>query len=212
MNILLTNPQKIYISAAALCFLLVVILVGIFIYKKWYAHKHYKEATYLKLSKLVNENDYLLLNNYTINFDDTHVGVIDHILISKKYIIVINDFPISGVVSGEIRDRSLRVVKNRKEVVNISNPLNYNVNLIKRLNIFHRLDKELVKGLVVINNDSEIIIEQSTDQFQMIRRKDLPKVIKRIDKANVKNLRQADVENFINKLNRENKLRQQNEN
>ena len=211
MNILLTNPQKIYISVAILSFLLVMILVGLFIYKKWYAHKHYKEAVYLKLTKLANENDYLLLNNYQINFDDTHVGVIDHILISKKYIIVINDFPISGVVSGEIRDRSLRVVKSRKEIKNISNPLNYNINLIKRLNIYHRLDKELVKGLVVINNDSEITIEHSTDQFQMIRRKDLAKTIKEIDKANVKNLRQHDVENFINKLYNENRIKVQNE-
>ena len=212
MNILLTNPQKIYISASIASILLVLLLVGVFIYKKWYAHKHYKEATYLKLRRLAHENDYLLLNNYTINFDDTHIGVIDHILISKKYIIVINDFPISGVVSGEIKDRSLRVVKNKKEIINISNPLNYNVNLIKRLNIYHRLDKELVKGLVVINNDSEIAIEKSTNQFQMIRRKDLAKAIKEIDKDNVKNLRQSDVENFINKLDKENMLRRQNEN
>ena len=212
MNILLTNPQKIYISASIASVLLVLLLVGVFIYKKWYAHKHYKEATYLKLRRLAHENDYLLLNNYTINFDDTHIGVIDHILISKKYIIVINDFPISGVVSGEIKDRSLRVVKNKMEIINISNPLNYNVNLIKRLNIYHRLDKELVKGLVVINNDSEIAIEKSTNQFQMIRRKDLAKAIKEIDKDNVKNLRQSDVENFINKLDKENMLRRQNEN
>ena len=212
MNILLTNPQKIYISASIASILLVLLLVGVFIYKKWYAHKHYKEATYLKLRRLAHENDYLLLNNYTINFDDTHIGVIDHILISKKYIIVINDFPISGVVSGEIKDRSLRVVKNKKEIINISNPLNYNVNLIKRLNIYHRLDKELVKGLVVINNDSEIAIEKSTNQFQMIRRKDLAKAIKEIDKDNVKNLKQSDVENFINKLDKENMLRRQNEN
>ena len=210
--LLLTTPQKIYISAAVASVLLVLLLVGIFIYKKWYTKKHYKEAVYIKLSRLANENDYLLLNNYTINFDESHVGVIDHILISKKYIIVINDFPISGVVSGEIRDRSLRVVKSHKDIKNISNPLNYNINLIKRLNIYHRLDKEMVKGLVVINNDSEVAIEHSTDQFQMIRRKDLPRVIRNIDKSNVKNLKQADVENFINKLNRENTLRKQNEN
>ena len=212
MNLLLTNPQKIYIPAAIASTLLVLLLVGIFIYKRWYAKKYFKEAVYIKLSRLVNENDYLLLNNYTINFDDTHTGVIDHILISKKYIIVINDFPISGVISGALRDRSLRVVLGHKEVKNINNPLNYNINLIKRLNIYHRLDKELVKGLVVINNDSEIAIENSSDQFQMIRRKDLPRVIRQIDKADVKNLKQGDVENFINKLNKENILRQNNEN
>ena len=212
MNLLLTNPQKIYIPAAIASALLVLLLVGIFIYKRWYTKKYFKEAVYIKLSRLVNENDYLLLNNYTINFDDTHTGVIDHILISKKYIIVINDFPISGVVSGALRDRSLRVVLGHKEVKNINNPLNYNINLIKRLNIYHRLDKELVKGLVVINNDSEIAIDNSSDQFQMIRRKDLPRAIRQIDKADVKNLKQGDVENFINKLNKENILRQNNEN
>ena len=210
--ILLNTPQKIYLSSAVASILLVLLLVGIFIYKKWYAKKHYKEATYIKLSGLANENDYLLLNNYTINFDESHVGVIDHILISKKYIIVINDFPISGVVSGEMRDRSLRVVKGHKDIKNISNPLNYNINLIKRLNIYHRLDRELVKGLVVINNDSEIAISRSTDQFQMIRRKDLAKTIREIDKADVKNLKQCDVENFINKLYNENILRRNNEN
>ena len=212
MNILLTNPQKIYISASIAAVILVILLTVIFVYKKWYAKKHYKEATYFILSKIAKENDYLLLNNYTINFDESHIGVIDHILISKKYIIVINDFPISGVVSGEMRDRSLRVVKSNKDIKNISNPLNYNINLIKRLNIYHRLDRELVKGLVVINNDSEIVMENSGDQFQMIRQKDLKKVIRRIDKADVKNLKQGDVENFINKLYQENVLRRENEN
>ena len=212
MNILLTNPQKIYISASIAAVILVILLTVIFVYKKWYAKKHYKEATYFILSKIAKENDYLLLNNYTINFDESHIGVIDHILISKKYIIVINDFPISGVVSGEMRDRSLRVVKSNKDIKNISNPLNYNINLIKRLNIYHRLDRELVKGLVVINNDSEIVMENSGDQFQMIRQKDLKKIIRRIDKVDVKNLKQGDVENFINKLYQENVLRRENEN
>ena len=212
MNILLTNPQKIYISASIAAVILVILLTVIFVYKKWYAKKHYKEATYFILSKIAKENDYLLLNNYTINFDESHIGVIDHILISKKYIIVINDFPISGVVSGEMRDRSLRVVKSNKDIKNISNPLNYNINLIKRLNIYHRLDRELVKGLVVVNNDSEIVMENSGDQFQMIRQKDLKKIIRRIDKVDVKNLKQGDVENFINKLYQENVLRRENEN
>ena len=65
---------------------------------------------------------------------------------------------------------------------------------------------------MVINNDSEIAISRSTDQFQMIRRKDLAKTIREIDKADVKNLKQCDVENFINKLYNENILRRNNEN
>ena len=210
--ILLTNPQKIYISIAVAALLVVIFLATIFFFKRVYIKKHFKEAVYLKLSKIANENDYLLLNNYSINFDETHIGVIDHILISKKYIIAINDFSISGVVSGDIKDRSLRVIKSKKDVVNISNPLNYNINLVKRLNLYNRLDNELVKGLVVINDDSEVNILNNNNQFQMVRRIDLPKVIKKIDKEQVKNLKQSDVENFIGKLNKENQIRKQNEN
>ena len=203
--ILLTNPQKIYISVLVVSFLLVALLVGVFFYKFVYAKKHFREATYLKLARLAKYNDYLLLNNYKINFDDEHIGIIDHILISKKYIFVINDFSISGVITGSLKDRSLRMIEGKNTVKNISNPLNYNINLIKRLNLYHRLDRDLVIGLVIINNDSEIMIEGMDNSFLMIRRKDLKKTIKRFEKANVKNLKENDVLNFINKLDRENK-------
>ena len=207
MNLLLTNPQKIYIASLVALILLTILLVGIFLFKRLYPKKHYKEATYLVLSKLAKNEDYLLLNHFRINYDDTHVGVIDHILISKKYIFVINDFPLSGVISGEMKDRSLRLVKGKKEINNISNPLNYNINLIKRLNLYHRLDKDLVKGLVVVNNDAAVNMSRVGDQFIIIRRKELKKTIKSFDKDNVKNLKEDEIVNFINKLDRENRKR-----
>lgn len=149
-------------------------------------------------------NDFLLLNNYRVDFDDKHFGVIDHILISKKYIYVICDFDLSGVICGDLKDLFLRVIKNEKAAINVSNPLNYNINLIKRLNVYNRIDQSLIKGLVVVQNDSDIHIGGNDTQFRMVRQKDLKKTIRKFDKSDVKPLKEKDIVNFINKLNRDN--------
>ena len=205
--ILLTIPQTIYIAVLSLAFILLVIFSILFIYKKIYTKKHYREAIFLKLSHLAKYNDYLLLNNYYLDFDDKHVGCIDHILISKKYIFVINDFCLSGVISGDVRDDHLRLIDFKKTAKIISNPINYNINLIKKLNTKSRLDQTFVKGLVVVNNDAKIIVTNMGDQFMIVRRKDLPSVISKFDDDNVKNLKENEVVNFINKLNRNNNKR-----
>lgn len=202
--IYLTTNQKIYISALVVGIVLLLLGTCFFIFKFVYCQKKYHEDSYLKLSRLAEMNDYLLLNNYRVEFDDKHFGVIDHILISKKYIFIINDFDLSGVISGDLKDLFLRVVVSKNEAINVSNPLNYNINLIKRLNVYHRLDQSLIKGIVTVNNDSKINVTHS-NQFMLIKRKELKKVIKDFDKDKVGNLKEGDVVNFINKLDRENR-------
>ena len=83
----------------------------------------------------------------------------------------------------------------------VANPINYNINLTKRLCLFNDLDQSFIKGLVVINNDSLIQVENKNQQFQLIRRKDLAKTIKQFDKEKVKNLNEKSVVKFINHLN-----------
>lgn len=203
--IYLNTAQKIYISVATLVALLIVLLLFVFIRKEVYLKKHFKEATYLKLSSLAENNDFLLLNNYKIDFDDSHVGLIDHLLISKKYIFVINDFSLSGVISGELRGRYLKVVNLKKQAADVSNPLNYNINLIKRLTMYNNLSQSYVKGIVVINDDSEINIKNQSNQFYMVKRKDLKSFILNIDKEDIGNLNEESIVKFIYKLSKQNK-------
>lgn len=204
MNILLTTPQKIYIASSVVAIMLIVLICFFYIKRNVYPKKHYKEATYLKLASLGENNDYLLLNNYKIDFDDNHVGNIDHLLISKKYIFVINDFSLSGVISGQLKARFLRVINTKKEVTEVSNPLNYNINLIKRLTLYNNLNQSFVKGIVVIDDDSQINITNQSNQFFMIKRKDLNSFITNMDKEKIGNLNEQSIIKFINKLNREN--------
>lgn len=201
---LLSTYQKIYIASAVLASLIILFFTGLFIYHRLYKKKHYKQVTYLKLARLAKFNDYLLLNNFRLDFDDKHFANIDHILISKKYIFLITDFNLSGMITGELRDPILRVAFNKNNAVNVSNPLNYNINLVKRLHTRYRFEPSFLKGLVVVNDDAYINITSTSEQFKMIKRKDLKKIIKKFDKENIANLKEEDVTYFINKLAKDN--------
>ena len=201
--ILLSTKQTLYIVLACVASILAIALLVFLLFRKFYERKHIRELTYLRLSHLCEKNDYLLLNDYKIAIDDKNMGVIDHIVISNKYIIIINDFSISGVLSGEYQGEGLyNTTKKGNNIV--ANPINYNINLTKRLCLFNGLDHTLIKGLVVINNDALIRIENKNQQFQIIRRKDLTKTIRKFDKEKVKNLNEESVVKFINYLNENN--------
>lgn len=201
MIIYLSTPQVTYISLAIIAIAVIFILLFYLIFRNFYEAKHIKELTYRSLYRLANKNDYLLLNNYRIPIDDKNVGFIDHILITKKFIVLINDFSISGVVSGDYKSEELVNVKKKTEI--IANPLNYNINLTKRLSLFNDLDHSFLRGLVVINNDSKIMINNSNEQFQLIRRKDIAKTVKKFDHSGVGNLNEESVVKFINYLNKQ---------
>ncbi|MBO4666767.1 MAG: NERD domain-containing protein [Bacilli bacterium] len=200
---LLSSTQVAYIVSAIFAGALVLFLFALLIYKGIYAKKHIRELTYLKLYKLAQKHDYLLLNNYRVPIDDHNTGFIDHILISKKFIILINDFAISGVLSGDSQSEELRNLTKKGTSI-VVNPLNYNINMTKRLALFNDLDHRLLKGLVVINNDSYINVNHSSGQFKIIKRKDLEKTIKQFDEADVKNLKEEDVVRFVNYLDKNN--------
>ncbi len=202
--ILLSSIQIAYIISAIIAGLLIIALFVVLIFQNAYAPKHIRELTYMKLSRICNENDYLLLNNYRIPIDDSNIGSIDHIVISNKFIIIINDFSLSGIISGSATNEKLKAF-GKKGANLIVNPLNYNINLTKRLALFNDLNNSLIKGLVVIHNNSQINVTNSIGQFRMIKLKDLKKTIKEFDKEPVKKLKEDDVVRFIKYLNDNNK-------
>ena len=200
---LLNVNQTLFVIFLILGIAVVIILLALLAFLFIYRSRHVKELTYLKLNKIAQENDYLLLNNYRIHIDDNHVANIDHILITDKFIVIINDFKISGVISGDYNDDELRNINKNKQN-QIINPLNLNINLAKRLALFNDLSFDLIKGLAVVNSDSVINITNNFDQFKIVRLKDLTKEIKRIDSINVKKLKEDNIVRFINYLNENN--------
>ena len=92
---LLSKSQAIYISLLITGVILVTLIFIFLLYKNILSKKRIKKITMNRLYRFANVNDYLLLNNYKIQIDDKNEGVIDHLLITDRFIYVIHDFNLS---------------------------------------------------------------------------------------------------------------------
>ena len=200
---LLNISQKIYISVAILGGLIVLILLFVLFYKNFLKGHRLKKLVGYKLYRFSNLNDYLLLHDYYVNIDDKSKGLVDHILITNKFIVVINDYQVSGVLSGDYSSEQLKVTTNKGEKL-IANPLNYNRNLTKRIALFNDLDNSFLKGVVVVNDDAVINIDNIPAQYNICTVSELKKLIKEFDKEDVKPFKEDTVVRFINNLNDKN--------
>lgn len=200
---LLTFGQALYISLSIIGGLIILVLLYILLFKNLLRKKNLKNRVCKSLYKYSNYNDYLLLNDYRIHIDDKNIGHIDHILITNKFITIINDFPLSGVITGDYNDENLNLT-DKNGTKKIINPLNYNINLTKRLAIFNSLENSFVRGIVVTNDDSIIKVSNLPEQFAIVSKKDLKNAIKEYEKKEVKPFKEDTVVNFINYLNDQN--------
>ena len=199
----LTFEQKLYLSFVIVGAMLVMLLLFVFLYRNVIVKKRFKNSVGHLLYRYSNLNDYLLLNNYHIYIDDKNIGEIDHVLITNKFIVVINDAQLSGVISGDYSSDNLKfTTKNGNEL--ILNPLNYNRNLTKRVALFNDLDNSYLKGIVVVPDNSYINIDNIPEQFFICKKRDLKKTIKEIEREEVKPFKEDTIVNFINYLNNHN--------
>lgn len=200
---LLSNSQAIYISLLIIGVILVILIFVFLLYKNILSKKRIKKIAMNRLYRFANINDYLLLNNYKIQIDDKNEGVIDHLLITDRFIYVIHDFNLSGVIEGRYFDEQLNAVINKEEKY-IANPLNYNRNMIKRLALYQGLDNSYLKGIVVINNDTIVNIDEIPEQYAIVKANKLIKTIKKMDGIKIKPFKEDTIVDFINLLNKEN--------
>lgn len=200
---LLSKSQAIYISLLITGVILVTLIFIFLLYKNILSKKRIKKITMNRLYRFANVNDYLLLNNYKIQIDDKNEGVIDHLLITDRFIYVIHDFNLSGVIEGRYFDEQLNAVINKEEKY-IANPMNYNRNMAKRLALYQGLDNSYLKGIVVINNDTIVNIDEIPDQYAIVKANKLIKTIKKMDGIKIKPFKEDTIVDFINLLNKEN--------
>ena len=205
---LLSNSQAIYISLLIIGVILVILIFIFLLYKNILSKKRIKKITMNRLYRFANVNDYLLLNNYKIQIDDKNEGVIDHLLITDRFIFVIHDFNLSGVIEGRYFDEQLNAVINKEEKY-IANPMNYNRNMAKRLALYQGLDNSYLKGIVVINNDTIVNIDEIPEQYAIVKANKLIKTIKKMDGIKIKPFKEDTIVEFINLLNKENENKKQ---
>ena len=202
---LLNTNQKIYLSLLILGTVIVLALLFYLVYKFFISKKLMRFIVSRKLYRFANLNDYLLLNEYKIKIDDKHDGIINHVLITNKYIYVIHDFPYSGVIVGSANEEQLKLVDKKGERL-IANMLNYNRNLTKRLGLYNGLDNTFLKGIVVLSNDSLVDISDIPTQFAISKASGIIHQIKKMDGNEVKPFKEDTIIDFINRLNKENSV------
>lgn len=199
--IYLDAKVNLFIIFASIGLVVVIFLAFLLYYLNVYKKKHLDRVVYVTLSRIAKYNDYLLLNKYFIDFGDQNVGKIDHVLITNKFICLINDFNISGVITGAYNDEQLYSYDKSGEKF-ILNPLTYNRNIMKKVALRNQLDNSFLKGIVVINDDSHYDIKDIPPQFYICKRKELKTLIAKIEGADVKPFKEKTTEEFIQLLDR----------
>ncbi len=180
--------------------LLVIAFAMLFpIFKKKYMYRNFKMVYYRKIYSIAEKNDYLLLNNIILKNKDIKIAEIDHILFAKKYIYVIKDRFYRGAISGNKDDNVWLFFNNRNEKTEMHNPMQNNVKRIEKLCSLTGLQKDFFISIVVVNNDCVIknAKELNSKRSFIVSSKKLPKLIKSIEKRNLKDIDQRQLEDAV---------------
>lgn len=172
--------------------LLILFLILYPIFKRKYMYRNFKVVYYKKIKSIAEKNDYLLLNNLIIKDKDISLCQIDHILFAKKYIYVIKDRFYRGAISGQKGDNIWLFFSNKDEKTEIHNPLLVNKKRIETLANKTGISMDFFVSIVVVNNDCVLKNpkELNSKRNFIVASKNLDKLIKDIEKRDIKELDQ----------------------
>jgi|SRR5574344_643871 hypothetical protein len=142
-----------------------------------------------QIYKFAFHYDFYLINRLILQANDDSKISIDHLLLANKYIFVINDCYLPGAISAKEKDQSWIYYygdpKNPKRRY-IDNPLLKNIERLSKLSQITCLDAGLLISIVLINDDCLINEYENTDDNNyLVKRKDLPRLIKNIEDRDV---------------------------
>ncbi|MBE6124456.1 MAG: NERD domain-containing protein [Erysipelotrichaceae bacterium] len=135
-----------------------------------------------KLKKIAKDNDYILLNDLHLYFNETQYVKVDYLLFSNKYIYVISARTLHGDVDGKDIDEKWRLYRGSK-LFHIENPLKTNSTRMKIVSKLTEIDKENFINMVVISNTAIITsILTSNPNDYVVSEKNLRNTIKDIER------------------------------
>ena len=146
------NTPYYYIICASL------ILFELYVYKKYnvivgYAGEYYAKQELNKLSK----DKYKVLNNILIEIDGKTYQI-DHIVISKYGIFVIESKQYNGIISGSKYDKKW-IRKGKNKDIFYTNPIRQNYGHVKAICNLLKLDESIVYNIVYIPSTAKLNIE-----------------------------------------------------
>ena len=179
---LFISPLNIILITSAAILGLGMIFLLIFIpCRKMWIKKHFEQHAFKKIYSIAFDNDYYLINNFTLKDDNSLNRLIDHILFGEKYIYIINDYFYEGHISGKGEDKSLIHLSKSGNKKYIDNPFIYTDKLINRLSLLTGIDRSMMIGIILFSDDCKIYVDSSSKQIYITNRKYLKLLIKKIE-------------------------------
>lgn len=180
----LTSSQLVFIIVISILLIAVLVFVFLFLIKKKKSKAKFKDSYYSKINEIVQNNDYLLINQFPIKSSENDKIIIDHILCGNKFIYLICDFYYEGDITGNAKDESLILIDEKDNKKYIDNPLMISKNYLTRFAIVSGLDPSLLIGLSLINDNIEYKVRNNSNQFYITQRKELSSFIKKMESSN----------------------------
>lgn len=200
------NPQGfvIFVASVVLIAVLAIFLFAFPFIKRHYTFKNFQKIYYKKIRQIADINDYYLINNLVIKNNNQLVCRIDHVLFGDKYIYVIKDRFYRGAVSGNKEDNTWIFYSNDGKKFEMENPMQVNEKRLEKLSLITQIDPSFFVSIVLINDNC--VIKNAGDLNKedsfIVPKKSLKKVIKTIEKRNVKNMDQKQLEFAVQDISR----------
>lgn len=174
------GPISLLIIVLLLIFTLIMLYYDSLVYFYYCLTK--KRRIYRKLKKISKDNDYILLNDLILYFNESQFVKVDFILFTNKYIYVISSRTIHGNLDGKDVDEKWRLYRGSK-LFHIDNPLKINATRMKIVSQLTEIEKDNFINMVIISNTAVLSnILTSNPNDYVISEKDLRKTIKDIEK------------------------------
>ena len=200
------NPVGFTIFIYNLIFILLLLLFLIIFpfAKRHYNFKNFQKIYYKEIRKIAEINDYYLINNLVIKNNNQLICRIDHVLFGDKYIYVIKDRYYRGAISGKKEDSTWFFYSNQKKQFEMDNPMAMNEKRLEKLSLVTNIDKSFFISILVINDNCVVknANELNKNNSFIVSKKNLRKLIKNIEKRNVKNMDQKQLEFAVQDISR----------
>lgn len=200
------NPLGFTITIVGIC-VIAIVLIFLVIFplaKRHYTFKNFQNIYYKSIRKIADLNDYYLINNLVIRNNNQLVCRIDHVLFGDKYIYVIKDRYYRGAISGNKEDSTWFFYSNDGRKYEMENPMNINEKRVEKLSLVTQIDPSFFISIVIINDNCVIknANELNKENSFIVSRKNLKKIIKMVEKRDVKRMDQKQLEYAVQDISR----------
>lgn len=176
----------IFIILCVIVFALLIFWIAYPLIKKKILSARYKQFYYRYVERVVNYNDYYLINNLSFDAGDSKTLTIDHLIGGNKFIYVIIDYYIDGGMKINPLDPIAYLYKKNDVKVQMANPLQVVSHSMNKLSSISGISSDFLVGIVLANDDANInLIENSQSNVNIVKLRDLSKFVTNYEKKPV---------------------------